>query len=231
MFSSSRSNGLWLFVCLLSLLAYNLYWFVRSGVRQGYTLVAEGFPNNYSDRTYWVAHITVDIGTALCLIGCSLALWSVYSIWGAQKKSLFQVKGRVSVAIVLLGLYFASFFASGFWLLTLRPIPQTVFAFSYFLQPFLTAPIFFALAFKIRRQKDGYLFSSLLRWFAAAFVGLIAALWVSDVFDWLAIISIFGVSFLQFGNTILGFLNSAIVASLSLAFAVAMFIPVLKKLN
>ncbi len=225
----SRSIGFWVFLNLLSVFLFNLYWFTRSSVGQAYVLIIGGFPSNYEDQTYWISHIFSDFGTVLCFFGLLVGMWCVYLVWGARKKSFSGVRNMISISAATVGLFYLAFFPSGFWLLTVRPIPQTLLALSYFAQPLLATPVLFALAFKVARDGKGGFCNSLFNWFVAAYVGIIAALWVSDLFVWFQILDIFGISFLQTGGAILGFLNSAILSSASLVSAIAASFSILKK--
>jgi hypothetical protein len=225
----SGSIGLWIFITLLSAFMYNLYWFFRNGLWQAAGLIAGGFPNNYVDATYWVSHVVVNIGMVFGIFGLFLGMWAVYSIWGPKKETLLKVRYKASSSSFIVGLFFLSFFPSGFWLLTLEPIPQTVLAISYFLQPILAVPVLFILAYKILNHRNTAFSFSIFQWFGAAYLGITAALWLSDSFVWVQMFSTYGLVFLQIGGVIFGFLNSATLTSASLIFAGAAFLAIMKR--
>jgi cytochrome c biogenesis protein CcdA len=68
-----------------------------------------------------------------------------------------------------------------------------------------------------------------LKWVSAASIGYLTGVWVNNVFRWLSMTELSGISFLLTGITSLGFLNSIITLSLSLVLAVAGFYTLAKE--
>ncbi|MFB3889814.1 MAG: hypothetical protein ACE14S_10020 [Candidatus Bathyarchaeia archaeon] len=207
-----RSVKLWVAVSLASLFLYNLYWlvdsFIGNGYRIGFGMVVNAFKALFGIQVnlepIWIAgHASSTVGLMVRFCELTLALYVAYVAF-RQGKSLSDVRGKVSVVVLLEAGYFLCFLLPASMLLWLG---QDVFAASYFLQILLVAPLLALLAVKVWRSGAG-----VWKYFALAFVGYVAATWVNNNSRWIAMTDLSPVQ-------LAGFANGTISLTIALVFA------------
>ena len=203
---------IWVPITLFSLLAHTLYWNLQT-VEQ--TLV--NFPEPY------LSNVVPAAGSVLRIIGIIVALLSVYLVWGPPAKSFADIKGKVSIALFLEGVYYITFIPTAVFLVVQVSALQGVL---YGLFTALMAPLLIILSLKVRASQ-GATSEDVLRWAGAAGLGYIIALWVTTLTNWVDAVLIFGIQFITSGTTYVNFFNSVITLSFGLVFALLGLLPII----
>jgi hypothetical protein len=223
----TRWTKAWVVVALCSVLVYVLYWLYGAFVNP-YFLSYGNLPENFPPLSVFVAtdYVLPVTGNTFRFIGVALGLLSAYLVWGPKPNPFASVKKKIAVALLFEGVYFLSLLPLNILLAVyLRPLPLFI---AFILQALLVSPLLIALSIKIWRYQETDQ-SSVLKWVSAASIGYLTGVWVNNVFRWLSMTELSGISFLLTGITSLGFLNSIITLSLSLVLAVAGFYTLAKE--
>jgi hypothetical protein len=227
--SFTRWTKAWIVVTLCALLAYDLYWLLGA-LANPYYLSYGDLPENFVPLSTLIAtdYVLPVIGNIFRLIGVSLALLSLYLVWGPKANPFSNVKKKTAVALLFEGIYFLSLLPLNIlFVFYLGPLPLFI---AFILQALLVSPLLTVLSFKVwhyRKTAE----ETVLKWAGIAAIGYLIGIWINNVFRWLSMTYIEGVGFLISDVTSLGFLNSIITLSLSLIFAVAGFYTLPKKEN
>ena len=222
----------WILVSLCSLLLWILYWLPSSIERFNNVIFIS--VDYYSLNRFWI-YMPAGIGMLSRLVAVILGLISLVLIWKGTR-SVFDLKNWVALALVLEGIYYASLFPSGLWLVTgafgAFDFGVTPLGVAYLLQTAVTTPFLIALAFKIKNYVkkpngfDGW------KWVGFAFAGYVVALWSNSVFRWFDMVVADGLVVFFSGIAGIGALNAFVLMGLAVIFAViGMFSFVRKKLN
>jgi hypothetical protein len=176
--------------------------------------------------------MSAGVGMLAHLSAVIIGLLSLVLIWKSTR-GFFYLKNWVVLALVLEGIYYASLFPSGVWLVTgffgafdLGAIPLGV---AYLLQTVFTTPFLVVLAFKVKNYvKDSSGFGG-WKWVGFAFMGYIVALWSNAVFRWFDMIVEDGVGVFFSGIAGIGALNAFVFMSLAVIFSVVSTIYFVKQ--
>lgn len=227
--SFTRWTKVWIVATLCALLAYNLYWLLGA-LANPYYLSYGDLPENFVPLSTLVAtdYVLPVIGSIFRFIGVSLALLSLYLVWGPKPNPFSTVKKKTAVALLFEGIYFLSLLPVNIlFVFYLGPLPIFI---AFILQTLLVSPLLTVLSFKVWRYRKTAE-ETVLKWAGVAAIGYLIDIWIINVFRGLSMTYIEGIGFLISDVTSLGFLNSIITLSLSLIFAVAGFYTLQKKEN
>lgn len=225
-FAFSRLDKIWIVITLCSLFAYVLYWLYAS-IETIYSSFLNGITIEQLFSLYYISDVwATTVGSAMRLVGVSLALLSIYLVWGSKSKSFLSVRKKIAIAVLFEGVYFLSFLPITVFYLG-RGFFPTLFI-GYLFEIIAVFPLLAFLSIKIWRY-DGSARIRLLKWIGFAAIGYMAHIWVSNVFRWLSMVEVSGFDFLFQGIVAVGFFNSVVALSLSLVFAVASCCRLLKK--
>jgi hypothetical protein len=223
----TRWTKVWIVVTLCSVLAYNFYW-LYSALVNPYYLSYGDLPENLLQLLIATDYMLPVIGNIFRLIGVSLALLSLYLVWGPKPNPFSNVKKKTAVALLFEGIYFLSLLPVSILIVFyLGPLPILT---AFILQALLVSPLLTVLSFKIWRYRKTAE-ETVLKWAGVAAIGYVIDIWIINVFRGLSTINIEGIGYLISDGTSLSFLNSIITLSLSLIFAVAGFYTLQKKGN
>jgi hypothetical protein len=220
---------MWIVVTLCALLAYDLYWLLGA-LANPYYLSYGDLPENFVSLSTLIAtdYVLPVIGNIFRLIGVSLALLSLYLVWGPKPNPFSNVKKKTAVALLFEGIFFLSLLPVNIlFIFYLGPLPIFI---AFILQALLVPPLLTVLSFKVWRYRKTAE-ETVLKWAGVAAIGYLIGIWIINVFRGLSMIDIEGIGSLISDVTSLGFLNSIITLSLSLIFTVAGFYTLPKKEN
>ncbi len=218
----SRWNKIWILATAVSWLLFGLYWVQMIYNRIPYLLQTD--PNRYLTLQFWTDHVTGAIIDTLRVVAVILLFVGLYLAWGPKKRPFSSVKKYLATAVLFEGIY---------WLAVLPDITrrlvtgqQPTLLYVGFLFEILGASILLiVLATKIWKYKVGSK-RNLIRWGCYAGISYIFAMWIYNMFRWLSMSGLIGqvdprlaINILG-GITSIGFLNTAITLTLSLAFAI-----------
>jgi hypothetical protein len=226
--SFTRWTKVWIVVTLCALLAYILYWLLGA-LANPYFLSYGDLPENFAPLSILIAtdYVLPVIGNIFRLIGVSLALLSLYLVWGPKPNPFSNVKKKTAVALLFEGIFFLFLLpVNVLFALYFGPLPIFI---AFILQALLVSPLLTVLSFKVWRYRNDE--ETVLKWAGVAAIGYLIGILIINVFRGLSMISIEGVGSLISNITSLGFLNSIITLSLSLIFAVAGFYTLQKNGN
>ena len=165
------------------------------------------------------------------LIGASYALLSAILILKVEKDSFNVIRGKISKALILEGVYYLSFIPSIYFLLALSALPpMTNFILSaqLFTQILLISPFLISLGLRVRNYELGTGKSPLLRLAGLSSMNYIIALWVAYILKWTEMATADPHLF-YFSPRFLGLANTATTLSLSVVFAIVGFLIILRK--
>lgn len=225
-----------------SYFAYALYWFVKTipwiieiSLRPEYYSPATGlrFTDSYSVSLAYLMEYSGFIGLMVRVVGASYALLSAFLILKNKKDSFPIIQNKISKALLLEGSYYLSFIpAIMLMLLNFSALPtisnlllSTVFS----TQILLITPLFIKLATTIKNYGSGVDKLSLIRWAGLAYMSFVIALWVTYMLKWREMMAVDPYLFSALSVRILGFLNTVIVQSLAVVFAVVGVLLILRK--
>lgn len=227
--SFTRWTKVWIAVTLCALLTYILYWLLGA-LANPYYLSYGDLPENFAPLSILIAtdYVLPVIGNIFRLIGVSLALLSLYLVWGPKPNPFSNVKKKTAVTLLFEGIFFLLLLpVNVLFVFYLGPLPIFI---AFILQALLVSPLLTVLSFKVWRYRKNDE-ETVLKWAGVAAIGYLIGIWIINVFRGLSMISIEGVGSLISNITYLGFLNAIITLSLSLIFAVAGFYTLQKKGN
>jgi hypothetical protein len=208
-------------------LAYNFYW-LYSALVNPYYLSYGDLPENLLHLLIATDYVLPVIGNIFRLIGVSLALLSLYLVWGPKPTPFSNVKKKTAAALLFEGIYFLSLLPVNILLIFyLGPLPIFI---AFILQALLVSPLLTVLSFKVWRYRKTAE-ETVLKWACIAAIDYLIGIWIVNVSRGLSMISIEGVGSLISDVTSLGFLNPIITLSPSLIFAVAGFYNLQKRGN
>jgi len=210
----------WLLISLCSLLIWILYW-LPSSIERFYNVIFISV-NYYSLNRFWI-YMPAGVGMLAHLAAVIVGLLSLVLIWKGTR-SVFDLRKWVAISLVLEGIYYASLFPSGLWLVTglfgAFDLGATPLGVAYLLQTFSTTPFLVVLAFKVKNcVKDSNGFDG-WKWVGFAFVGYVVALWSNSVFRWFDMVAADGLVVFFSGVAGVGALNAFVFMSLAVMFAV-----------
>ena len=225
-----------------SYFAYALYWFVKTipwivtiSFGSEYYIPATGFrfTNSYSVSLAYLMEYSGFVGLMVRVVGASYVLFSFFLILRNKEESFSIIQIKISRALLLEGCYYLSFIpAIIFMLLNFSALPTIsnfLLSTVFITQILLITPLLVKLAITVKNFKIGGDKSSLIRWTSLPYMSFVIALWVTYILKWREMMIVDPYLFSALSIRILGFLNTAIVQSLAVIFAVVGVLIILRK--
>lgn len=225
-----------------SYFSYALYWFVKTipwiveiSSRPEYYSPATGlrFINSYSLSLAFLMEYAGFIGLMIRVVGASCTLFAVFLFLKNKKDSFAVIQNKISKALLLEGLYYL-FFIPAIILLALNvsalpTISNQLLSTGFTMQILLITPMLIKLATTVKNYKTSVDKPSLIRWASLAYMSFVIALWVTYMLKWREMIAVDPYLFSALSVRILGFLNTVIVQSSAVIFAVVGVLLILRK--
>jgi len=162
------------------------------------------------------------LGLMIRVIGAFYALSAAILIL-KPKKSVNLIRNKISWALLLEGLHYISFIPAIYFLLSFSALPSVSnFLLSTVLstQILLISPFLMILSFKVKKYENGANMSSIVRLAALSSLTYIIAVWIAYMLKWTEMMAVDPYLFSALSFRIAGFLNTIIVQSLAVFFAV-----------
>jgi len=208
----SRLTKTWVFITLFALLVYELYW------------LRDSAPIVYSLFYFYLQHRGYEIwafsGVILRVIGVSSAIVAAYLVWGPKRKTFYDVKLLVGLAVLFEGGYYLMYAPA---VTRLTNAGLYIFGVAWALEILFKAPFLILLGLKIWNLRDGENWNHLLTWISVTCITYLCGTWSISVLNWLSMTGFSGFALILRGTNGFGFLNSVITLSAALGFAVAGF--------
>jgi hypothetical protein len=220
----TRGNKFWIIVAFCSLLVYDLYWLINSLINPYY------IPYNVPFFSVLVItdYVFPIIGEFLRFIGVTLALFSAYLAWGPKPKLFQNVKKKAAVVLLFEATYFLLLLPINILGISESWGALPIFI-GFILQILLVSPLLIVLSVKVWRYKETAK-ENLLKWVGIVATGYLIGIWINNVFKWFRTTNV-GFGYLLGGINSVNFVNSIILLSLSVIFAVVGFYTLSKKEN
>lgn len=225
-----------------SYFAYALYWFVKTipwvveiSLRPEYYSPATGlrFTDFYSVSLAYLMEYSGFIGLMVRVVGASYALLSIFLILKNKKDSFSVIKNKIAKALLLEGFYYLSFIPAIILMLlnfsALPTISNLLLSTVFSTQILLITPLLIKLATKVKNYEVSVDKPSLIRWAGLSYMNFVIALWVTYMLKWKEMMAVDPYLFSALSVRILGFLNTVIVQSLAVIFAVVGVLLILRK--
>jgi hypothetical protein len=228
-------------VAAASYFAYALYWFVKTipwtieiSLRPGYYSPATGlrFTNSLSVSAAYLMEYSGFLGLLARVVGASYALLSAFLLLKTETNSFLVIRDKISKALLLEGLYFLSFIPAVYFLLNFSALPSVsnfLLSTSFSTQILLISPFLISLGIKVRKYEPSSGGSSLLRLAALSSMNYVIAVWVAYTLKWTEMHAVDPYLFSALSIRILGFLNTIVILSLAVVFAVVGALNILRK--
>ncbi|MFX0201044.1 MAG: hypothetical protein ACFFCW_33415 [Candidatus Hodarchaeota archaeon] len=228
-------------IIVCSYFAYALYWFAKTipwvvgiSLRPEYYSPASGlrFTDFYSVSLAYLMEYSGFFGLMVRVVGASYALLSAFLIL-TNEDSFPSIQDKISKALLLEGFYYLSFIpAIIFMLLNLTALPTIsnfLLSAQFSTQILLITPLLLKLATIVENYEAGVDLPSLIRWSGLSYMNFVIALWVTYMLKWKEMMAVDPYLFSALSVRILGFLNTVIVQSLVVIFAVVGVLLILRK--
>jgi hypothetical protein len=225
-----------------SYFAYALYWFVKTipwmveiSLRPEYYVPATGlrFTDSYSVSLAFLMEYSGFIGLMVRVVGASYALLSIFLILKNEKDVFPVIKNKIAKALLLEGFYYLSFIPAIILMLlnfsALPTISNLLLSTVFSTQILLITPLLIKLATKVKNYEVNVDKPSLIRWAGLSYMSFVIALWVTYMLKWREMMAVDPYLFSALSVRILGFLNTVIVQSLAVVFAVVGVLLILRK--
>jgi hypothetical protein len=219
----------WILISVVSLFVYCTYQLVISIVGTGYGV---GFgslvelPNFLAGRSDWrelflFGHVFGELGLMARFAGVVLAL-TLVSYVCLRGKTWESIAGKLAWVVLLEAVFFLGL---------LGTIPMLIdydvyFTSAYLLQAVLVVPTWLALSWRLYRSPK--IMGLPWKFMGLALLSYVAAMWVNNVFRWASKASAEGVQVLFSGADAFGFLETGVLLSLALVFALLGFTFLMK---
>ena len=225
-----------------SYFSYALYWFVKTipwivdiSLRPEYYIPASGllFNNTYSLFLAFLMEYVGFFGLMIRVVGASYALLATFLILKNEKNSFIVIQDKISMALLLEGVYYLFFIpAIILMLLNLTALPtisNLLLSIVFSTQILLITPLLIKSAIILKNFKTDVNKSSLIRWTGLSYMSFVIAQWVTYMLKWREMMAVDPYLFSALTVRIVGFLNTVIVQSLAVVFAVVGVAHILKK--
>lgn len=225
-----------------SYFAYVLYWFVKTipwivdiSLRPEYYNPATGlrFTDSLSVSLAYLMEYSGFFGLMIRVVGASYALLSAFLILKNEKDSFPIIQDKISKALLLEGFYYLFFIpAIIFMLLNFSALPSIsnfLLSIVFSTQILLITPILIKLATTVKNYEPGVDKPSLIRLAGLSYMNFVIALWVTYMLKWIEMMAVDPYLFSALSVRILGFLNTVVVQSLAVVFAVVGALLILRK--
>jgi hypothetical protein len=171
-------------------------------------------------------------GLVVRVVGASYALLAAFLILKTETNSFPVIRDKISKALLLEGLSFLLLIPTIYFLLGFSALPSVSnFLLSTMLltKILLISPFLISLGLKVRRYESGVGGSSLLRLAGLSSMNYVIALWASYMLKWTEMSFVDPYLFSAFAPRIFGFLNTIVVQSLAVVFAIVGVLHIFRK--
>jgi hypothetical protein len=227
---------------VVSYFAYALYWLVKTipwiveiSLKPEYYVPATGlrFTNTYSVSLAYLMDYTGFVGLMVRVVAASYALVAAFLVLKNEKDVFSAIKNKISRALLLEGVYYLSFVPAIMLLMlnfsALPNISNMLLSTAFSTQIILITPLLIKLATTVKNYETDADKPSLIRWAGLSYICFVVAIWVTYMLKWREMMAVDPYLFSALSVRILGFLNTAIVQSLAVAFAAVGVLLILKK--
>ena len=227
--TKSRWNKAWILATVVSLMLYDLYW-----IRGVYTRIYERLLENLPDITakypnFYIDHVAGGIADTLRLIAVILLFIAAYLAWGPKKQPFTAEKKYAAIFILFEAIYWLAILPFNLLNIARERSPLLLYV-GFVIQILAAAPLLIILSVKTWRYKEGAR-NNFIKWGCITGIGYIFGMWINNTLRWFSMSGQRGLADLFTGITTLGFLNTAITLTLSLAFAIAGSYILIKRNN
>ena len=168
---------------------------------------------------FYVDHVAGGIADTLRLVAVLLLFAAAYLVWGPKKLPFASVKKYVAVAILFEAMYWFAILPFNLWNIVRAWSPLLLYV-GFAIQIVVAASLLAVLSVKVWKYKAEAR-DNLVKWGLLAGIGYVFGVWINHLFRWLSMSGQGGLADLLSGFTALGFLNTIVTLTLSLAFAIA----------
>lgn len=237
---SSRLLKILILVVVGSYFAYALFWLAKSlpliveiSLSRGIYEPATGlrFVDSYSTFAAYLMEYSGLVGLILRVIGASYALLVAIQFLRTNA-SLFTFKGKISKALFFEGCYYLSLIPAIYFLLGYSALPMVsnfLLSAAILTQILLISLFALALSRKLKQYNLGTYSPALLRMIGLAVMSYVVAQWIIYMLKWSEMTAVDPYLFSAFSIRILGLLNTLIVQSLAVVFAVVGLLRLVRK--
>ena len=138
---------------------------------------------------------------------------------GAKKLSFTGVRKYIAVAVLFEAIYWLGILPYSIQNVATQRSPLILFV-GFLIQIIVAGPLLAILSVRIWKYKAETR-NNLIKWGCLAGIGYIFGMWINNILRWFGMSGQRGLADLFTGITTLGFLNTAVTLTLSLAFAIA----------
>lgn len=218
----------------ISYFAYTFYWFIKTipwiiHITQGPKFYSAPtgllYINTYSLLIGYVTDYMAFLGLTIRVIGATYALLTAILLFKNKTNIQLLIQTKISKTIFFEALYFLSLIPSIYLLLeisALIPKANIFLVLQISIQILLISPILIVLNQKLKKNNINS--SSTIKLIIISYLSYVIALWGLYMLKWIGMMieaSALGeINWLQYGIRIFGLLNTAIILSLAVIFAI-----------
>lgn len=173
------------------------------------------------------------IGLMVRVVGASYALFALFLLLKQEKTDFHALQDKISKALLFEGLYYLCFIPAIVLLVlnfsALPTISNMLLSAAFSTQIILITPMLTKLAIVIKNYRVKVDKPALIRWTGLAYLSVVVAVWVTYILKWREMMAVDPYLFSALSVRILGFLNTIIVQSLAVTFAVVGVLLILRK--
>jgi hypothetical protein len=172
------------------------------------------------------------LGLIIRVVGASYALFAAFMIFRNKNGSLPAVRNKISKALFFEGLHYLSYIPAIYLLLGFSALPSVsnlLLSIVFSTQILLISPFLIKLALIVKNYESDVNRPTLIRLAGLTYMNLVIALWVTYMLKWREMMAVDPYLFSALSVRILGFLNTVIVQSLAVVFAVVGVLLILRK--
>jgi hypothetical protein len=215
----SRWNKAWILATIASLMLFEVYW-IRSVYTNIYGKLLENLPDITAKYpNFYIDHVAGASAATFRFAGAIILFFAAYLAWGPKKLPFTSVKKYLAIAILFESIYWLAELPYNIQNVVNGRSPMLLFV-GFVIQILVAGPLLIVLSVKTWRYKGGAK-DNLVKWGCLAGVGYIFGMWANNMFKWFGMSGQRGLLDLFSGITTLGFLNTAITLTLSLALAIS----------
>ncbi len=221
---------------------YAFYWLVKTipwiieiSLEPEFYVPATGlrFFDVHSVSLAYMMEYTGFIGLMVRVVGASYALSAVILVLKNEKTVFHVLQNRISKTLLFEGLYYLCFIpAIALLLLNFSALPNIsnmLLSSAFSTQIILIMPMLTKLAIVIKNYRTKVDKPALIKWMGLAYLSVVVAVWVTYILKWREMMAVDPYLFSALSVRILGFLNTIIVQSLAVTFAVVGVLHILRK--
>ena len=228
-------------IIVCSYFSYAIYWLIKTipwiieiSLRPEHYVPATGVSSNYSyilSFAFFMEYVGF-FGLMIRVVGASFALLSIFLIFKNKKDRFYVIQNSISTAIILEGVYYLFFIpAIIFMLLNFTALPKIsnlLLSTAFSTQILLITPLLIKLGSIVKNFESSINKILLIRYIGLSYMSFVISLWITYILKWIEMMAVDPYLFSALSFRILGFLNTVIVQSLTIIFAVIGVMFILK---